>query len=107
VLVDAWAPGCGPCRPLAPVIDELAAELSGRVRVVKLNVDENPQTARRFELRSIPTLIVMRSGREVARLLGARPKSASCASSSGRSTHCTRIRVPSAAGAASPRSAGR
>jgi thioredoxin 2 len=75
VLVDAWAPWCGPCRQLAPVIDELASELSGRVRVVKLNVDENPQTAQRFEVRSIPTLIVMRGGREVGRILGARPKS--------------------------------
>src|SRR5688572_26619994 len=67
VLVDAWAPWCGPCRMLAPTLDELAAELAGRVRVAKLNVDENPQTASRFDVRSIPTLLVMAGGREVDR----------------------------------------
>jgi thioredoxin 2 len=74
VLVDAWAPWCGPCRLIAPVIDELASELAGRVRVAKLNVDENPATAARFDLRSIPTLLVLRGGREVDRLVGALPK---------------------------------
>lgn len=74
VLVDAWAPWCGPCRMVAPAIDELAAELAGRVRVAKLNVDENPQTAARFNLRSIPTLLVMKGGREVGRIVGAHPK---------------------------------
>jgi len=74
VLVDAWAPWCGPCRIVAPVIDELATELAGRVRVAKLNVDENPQTAARFNLRSIPTLLVMKAGREVDRIVGALPK---------------------------------
>ena len=74
VLVDAWAPWCGPCRMIAPVIDELAAELAGRLRVVKLNVDDNPQTASRFNLRSIPTLLVLKDGREVDRLVGVRPK---------------------------------
>jgi thioredoxin len=74
VLVDAWAPWCAPCRMIAPVIDELAAELAGRVRVAKLNVDENPVTASRFGLRSIPTLLVLRGGREVDRMVGVQPK---------------------------------
>ena len=74
VLVDAWAPWCGPCHMIAPVIDQLAIELAGRVRVVKLNVDENPQTAARFDLRSIPTLLVLKDGREIDRLVGVQPK---------------------------------
>lgn len=74
VLVDAWAPWCGPCRIIAPVIDELAGEMAGRLRVAKLNVDENPVTASRFNLRSIPTLLVMQGGREVDRIVGALPK---------------------------------
>ena len=74
VLMDAWAPWCGPCRMIAPVIDELATEMAGRVRVVKLNVDDNPRTAARFDLRSIPTLLVLRGGREVDRLVGVQPK---------------------------------
>jgi thioredoxin 2 len=74
VLVDAWAPWCGPCHMIAPVIDQLAAELAGRVRVVKLNVDDNPRTAARFDLRSIPTLLVLKDGREVDRLVGVQPK---------------------------------
>jgi thioredoxin 2 len=75
VLVDAWAAWCGPCRMLAPVIDELAAELAGRVRVAKLDVDANPSTAARFNLQSIPTLLVFKDGREVDRIVGVRPKS--------------------------------
>jgi thioredoxin 2 len=74
VLVDAWAPWCGPCRVVAPAVDALAAELAGRVRVAKLNVDDNPQVAERFELRSIPTLLVFKGGREVDRMVGALPK---------------------------------
>jgi thioredoxin 2 len=75
VLVDAWAPWCAPCRLIAPVIDELAVEMAGRVRMAKLNVDENPATATRFNLRSIPTLLVLRGGREVDRIVGVQPKS--------------------------------
>ena len=74
VLVDAWAPWCGPCHMIAPIVDQLATELAGRVRVVKLNVDDNPQTAARFDLRSIPTLLVLKAGREVDRLVGVQPK---------------------------------
>jgi thioredoxin len=76
VLVDAWAAWCGPCRMIAPAIDELAAELAGQVRVAKLNVDENPATASRFAIRSIPTLLVMAGGREVDRIVGVLPKQA-------------------------------
>jgi thioredoxin 2 len=74
VLVDAWAPWCGPCRMVGPIVDELATELAGKVRVAKLNVDDNPATAARFDVRSIPTLLVMVNGREVDRIVGALPK---------------------------------
>lgn len=70
VVVDLWAPWCGPCRMLAPMIDELSAELAGRVRFAKLNIDENPRTAARFGVRSIPTLLVFRNGRVVDQLVG-------------------------------------
>src|ERR1700730_1658663 len=65
VLLDMWAPWCGPCRMIAPVIEELAGELSGRVRIAKLNVDENPVTADRFDVHSIPALLVLKGGKEV------------------------------------------
>src|SRR5205823_3867315 len=74
VLLDMWAAWCGPCRMLAPIVDELAGELAGRVKVGKLNVDENPSTAGRFGVRSIPTLLVLKGGREVDRIVGVVPK---------------------------------
>ena len=74
VLLDLWAPWCGPCHMLAPTIEQLAAEFAGRVRVMKLNVDDNPATAARFNARSIPTLLVLDRGREVDRIVGVRPK---------------------------------
>jgi thioredoxin 2 len=74
VLLDMWAPWCGPCRMMTPAIDELASELAGRVRFAKLNVDENPATAARFNVQSIPTLLVLKGGREVDRIVGVQPK---------------------------------
>jgi thioredoxin 2 len=74
VLLDLWAAWCGPCRMLAPIVEELAGELAGRVKVGKLNVDENPSTAGRFAVRSIPTLLVLKGGREIDRLVGVLPK---------------------------------
>jgi thioredoxin 2 len=74
VLLDLWADWCGPCHMLAPTIDQLSSELAGRVTVAKLNIDENPATASRFGVRSIPTLLVLKNGREVDRLVGVQPK---------------------------------
>jgi thioredoxin 2 len=74
VLVDMWAPWCGPCRAVAPVVEQLASELAGRMLVAKLNVDENPVTSSRFGIQSIPALLVFQGGREVDRMIGAQPK---------------------------------
>jgi thioredoxin 2 len=76
VLVDCWADWCGPCRVIAPVIDQLAAESAGRYVIAKLNVDENPQTAGQFNIRSIPSLLIFKEGQLVDRLVGAQPKQA-------------------------------
>lgn len=70
VLLDLWAPWCGPCQLVAPVLDELASEMVGRVRFAKLNVDENPAPAARFNVRSIPTLLIFSGGREIDRIVG-------------------------------------
>ena len=76
VLVDLWAPWCGPCRQVAPVLADLSRELAGRLKVVKVNVDQNPQLAARFQARSIPMLLVMQDSEVKETLLGARPKGA-------------------------------
>lgn len=75
VLVDFWANWCGPCRALAPTIEELAKEYNGKALVGKLDVDENPATAERFQVFSIPTMILFKDGRETERLVGLCPKS--------------------------------
>ena len=74
VIVDFWAEWCGPCKMIAPILDEIATEQAGKLRVAKLNVDENPDIARRFEVMSIPTLIVFKDGEVAKRLIGAKGK---------------------------------
>ena len=76
VLVDCWAPWCGPCRMIGPILDQLAAESEGRYRIAKLNVDENPQTSARFQIASIPTMLIFKDGKLIDRLVGAQPKQA-------------------------------
>lgn len=76
VLVDAWAEWCGPCRMIAPVLDQLAAESNGRYKIAKLNVDENPRTAAQYSIRSIPTLLIFKHGKLVDQIIGAQGKPA-------------------------------
>jgi len=75
VVVDCWAAWCAPCRAIAPIVEELAREYSGKVVFGKLNVDENPETAEKFGIRAIPTLLVMKNGTEADRIVGLLPKS--------------------------------
>ena len=75
VLVDFWAEWCGPCKMIAPALEEIGAEFAGRVRVVKVNIDENPQTPNNYGVRGIPTLIMFKDGKPAATKVGAAPKS--------------------------------
>jgi thioredoxin 2 len=73
VIVDLWAPWCGPCRMMAPALEQLARERAGRLKVVKVNVDDEPQIAARYAVQGIPLLVLLREGQELARLTGAAP----------------------------------
>ncbi len=73
VLVDLWAPWCGPCRMVAPVVEQLSRDFAGRLKVVKVNVDESPRVAQRYDARSIPMLLVLRDGEVVETVVGAQP----------------------------------
>jgi thioredoxin 1 len=74
VVVDFWAEWCGPCRMIAPALEEIAGSLNGKVKIVKLNVDENPQTASKYGVMSIPTLMIFKNGEMASRQVGAAPK---------------------------------
>jgi thioredoxin len=74
VLVDFWAEWCTPCRKVEPVLEEIATEMGDKVRIVKLNIDENPETARAYRVMSVPTLTVFKGGQPVQSVAGARPK---------------------------------
>jgi thioredoxin 2 len=76
VLVDFWAPWCGPCRMVGPILDQIAREKGGQLKIAKLNVDENPQAAARFNVQAIPTMILLRGGQVIEQLRGALPKPA-------------------------------
>ena len=74
VLVDFWAPWCGPCKMIAPVLEELSSELGDKLKIAKVNVDDNPESASRFGVMSIPTLIIFKDGQPVDKIIGFQPK---------------------------------
>lgn len=76
ILVDFWAEWCGPCRAVSPILDQIAAEHAGKIRIVKLNVDDNPQTAAKYQITSIPAMKVYQGGEVVKTVIGAKPKPA-------------------------------
>jgi thioredoxin 2 len=73
-LVDCWAPWCGPCKMIAPILDQLASNYAGQIKITKLNVDDNPMTASRYGIQSIPTMLLFKNGNQVDKIVGAVPK---------------------------------
>lgn len=76
VLIDFWAEWCGPCRMLSPILDQLSEEMDGKVKIVKMNIDENPETPSKFSVRGIPTMLLFKEGKQIATKVGVQPKNA-------------------------------
>jgi thioredoxin 1 len=74
VIIDFWAEWCGPCRMLAPILDQLSEEMEGKVKIVKMNIDENPETPSKFGVRGIPTMLLFKEGKQIATKVGVQPK---------------------------------